>query len=75
MYEVKLHPKVVRFLKKCETQLKERIKSKLEQVKEDPFRYLEHYEGQDFYKLRIGDYRALVDVDRERDFIHKTFGS
>nr|MBI4156560.1 type II toxin-antitoxin system RelE/ParE family toxin [Candidatus Woesearchaeota archaeon] len=69
MYEVKLHPNVVRFLKKCETQLKERIKSKLEQVKEDPFRYLEHYEGQDFYKLRIGDYRALVDVDQKREIL------
>ena len=32
-------------------------------ISENPFRYLEHFEGKDVYKLRIGDYRALVDVD------------
>ncbi len=32
-------------------------------MKDDPFHYLEHYEGGDVYKLRIGDYRALIDVD------------
>ena len=32
-------------------------------LKENPFRFLEHYEGDDVYKLRIGDYRALIDID------------
>lgn len=31
-------------------------------MKENPFHYLEHYEGE-YYKLRIGDYRALLDID------------
>ncbi len=36
----------------------------LEKLKcENPFHYLEHYEGKDYYKFRIGDYRALIDVD------------
>ncbi len=39
-----------------------RILEKLDEVKSDPFRYLEHYEGEG-YKLRIGDYRLLIDVD------------
>jgi len=29
---------------------------------------LEHYEGQG-YKLRIGDYRALIDVDNQRKIL------
>ena len=38
------------------------ILNKLKDIEENPFRYLEHYEGKG-YKLRIGYYRALIDVD------------
>lgn len=69
MYSVRLHPKVAKFIDKCEKQLAERIKGKLKSIKEDPFIYLEHYEGEDFYKLRIGDYRELVDVDDSRKIL------
>ena len=65
-YSVKLHPKVNKFIKKAEKELSERILKKLRELKEEPFRFLEHYEGDDFYKLRIGDYRALIDVDKSR---------
>ena len=68
-YTVKLHPKVSKFLDKCEVLLSERIKSKLKLLIEDPFRYLEHYEGNDYFKLRIGDYRALIDVNKGRKII------
>lgn len=68
-YSVKLHPKVVKFLDKCDKQLAERIRNKLRLLKEEPFRFLEHYEGKDYYKLRIGDYRALIDVDTTREII------
>ena len=69
MYKIKLHPKVNKFLEKSEEQLSERIKNKLKPIKEDPFVYLEHLEGQDFHKLRIGNYRALIDVDKKRKII------
>ncbi|MEM5809775.1 MAG: hypothetical protein QW156_02695 [Candidatus Aenigmatarchaeota archaeon] len=38
-------------------------------LQDNPFHFLEHYEGQDFYKLRIGDYHALVDIDFENKII------
>ena len=41
------------------------FKKKVSSIKENPFHFLEHYEGEDVYKLRIGDYRALIDVDFE----------
>lgn len=63
MFSVKLHPKVDKFIKKSDKQLVERIVSKLKQLKEDPFKFLEHFEGQNFHKFRIGDYRALIDVN------------
>jgi len=69
IYSVKLHPKVDKFLKKCEQSLTERIRTKLKLLESEPFRYLEHYEAKDIYKLRIGDYRALVDIDTLRKIV------
>ncbi|MFH1212245.1 MAG: type II toxin-antitoxin system RelE/ParE family toxin [Candidatus Woesearchaeota archaeon] len=68
-YEVKLHPSVVKFLNKCDAELNVRIKKKLMLLKDNPFKYLEHYEGKDYFKLRIGDYRALIDIDTSRNII------
>lgn len=68
-YQTKLHPKVVEFLNKLPSDISERIKKKIKSIEENPFRYLEHYEGEDFFKLRIGDYRALVDVDTSRKIL------
>lgn len=65
---MKLHPKVDEFLEKCDRNLSERIRNKLRLLRENPFGYLEHYEG-DYYKLRIGDYRALIDVDSSRKIV------
>ena len=50
-------------LKKLSNDISARIVLKVKEVQEDPFRYLEHYEGKDYYKLRVGDYRLLIDVD------------
>ena len=46
----------------------QRIIDKLEKIKEDPFRYLEHFEGKG-YKLRIGDYRMLIDVNQKNKML------
>ena len=68
-YQVLLDPKVVKFLERLPNDLSSRIKDKLQLLKENPFNYLEHYEGDDFYKLRIGNYRALIDVDMKNKII------
>lgn len=66
VYQVKLHPKVDKFLTKCEKELEDRIRNKLELLKDEPFKHLEHFESEErCYKFRIGDYRALVDVNVE----------
>jgi len=62
-YYVIWDPKVRRHLKKLPGDVSSRIVKRVKEMKDDPFHYLEHYEGEDFYKLRIGDYRALIDVD------------
>ena len=65
-YNIKLHPNVAKYLSKLPTDISTRIKKKLEDTKQNPFHFLEHYEGDKSYKLRIGDYRALIDIDIER---------
>ncbi len=64
MWKVLLSADVQHFLDKQDKQISDQIKKRLEKLKSDnPFHFLEHFEGQDFYKCRIGTYRALVDVD------------
>ena len=62
-YNLKWSPKSIKFLEKLPKNISTRILEKLDYVKDDPFRYLEHYEGEAVYKLRIGNYRFLIDVD------------
>ena len=69
MFEVEYNSQSKKFLKNADKNLVERIIKKLEEVRENPFRYLEHYEGDKCYKLRIGDYRALIDVDSEKKIL------
>jgi len=55
-------------LKKLPRNTSERIFNKVESLRENPFHFLEHYEGK-YYKLRIGDYRALIDIDFEKKIL------
>ena len=70
VYAVVLHPTVVAFLQKLPRPVSERIKAKLCDLREEPFRYLERLKGVAGYKLRIGDYRALVDIDEAARVIY-----
>ncbi|MEK6907380.1 MAG: type II toxin-antitoxin system RelE/ParE family toxin [Nanoarchaeota archaeon] len=56
-------PKAEKNLKKLPKELIIRVLNKFDELIKNPFRFLEHYEGQDVYKFRIGDYRALIDID------------
>jgi len=63
MYQLIFDKRALDFLNKLEKEIKERIWSKLQQCKEDPFHFLEHLEEIEGFKLRIGDYRLIIDVD------------
>lgn len=62
-YEIRWSKRAERFLAKLPGNITRRIAHKVNEIKDVPFRFLEHYEGKDFYKLRVGSYRLLVDVD------------
>ena len=62
MYEIKFDKNAIGFVNKLEHNIKRRIWNKLQQCKINPFRFLEHLEDMPGFKLRVGDYRLIIDV-------------
>jgi mRNA interferase RelE/StbE len=51
-------------LEKTEKNIRKRIYNKIISTKEDPFRFFfERLTGKNEFKLRIGDYRVVADID------------
>ena len=70
MWEVFLSPDVQDFLDKQDSNIAERIRKGLKKLEiEDPFHYIEHLESHDYYKYRIGHYRALIEIDFENKLL------
>lgn len=68
IYEVIWHPKAAKYLESLPKPIARRILLKFDEASKEPFRYLEHFEGPG-YKFRIGEYRALIDVDFEKNVL------
>lgn len=67
-FSIQWDKKPLNFLKTLPEDISKRIFNKIDSIKENPFHFLEHYEGE-YYKLRIGDYRALIDIDFENKIL------
>ena len=61
-FSVTWHPKAAKYVETLPKEFRDRVLITIDEVAINPFRYLEHFEG-DYYKLRIGNYRALIDID------------
>ena len=68
-FSIEWHPQAYRVLRKLPQRTIRRMLLKLDFVAKEPFRYLEHYEGDAIYKLRIGTYRLLVDVNLQNNIL------
>jgi mRNA-degrading endonuclease RelE of RelBE toxin-antitoxin system len=62
-YSVLFSKKAAKLMRKLPRDLFEHAKSSFADLSQEPFRYLEHFEGDEAYKFRVGSYRALIDVD------------
>lgn len=67
-FEISWSPQAAKYLESLPKEVAARVLHKLDEVIQNPFRYLEHFEGAG-YKLRIGDYRALIDVDLSQNIL------
>jgi len=65
MYDIVFDEKAIDFLEKLDKNTKVRIFKKILSTKKNPLRYFEKLTKRDLYKLRIGDYRVIADIDKK----------
>jgi len=68
-YSILLHPKAARELEKIEESTRSRIKEKLTELRNNPEELGKRLRYTDFWSLRIGDYRAVYEIKRERKHV------
>ena len=61
-YSVRWRQKVLDDLEKLPMVVSKRIVRKIDSIKEEPHHFLERLAGDPGYKLRVGDYRVIIDV-------------
>jgi len=62
MYQIELTETSKKFIQKLDKKDAEMLLNKIYQIRENPFRYLKKLQGDKLWRLRIADYRAIVDV-------------
>jgi mRNA interferase RelE/StbE len=62
MYSIQIEKNAEDFLKKLQKKDAEVILNKIYSIQENPFRFLKRLQGEKLWRLRIGDYRAIVDI-------------
>ena len=63
-YKVLVHPKAAKMLSK--TAEKARITDKLKQLKTNPQKAGKPLKHSEYYRIRIGDYRAIYEIDQTK---------
>ena len=66
-FTVLLHPKAAKALEKIEEQTRLRITEKLRELKNRPERVGKRLKYSEFWSLRVGDYRAIYEIDRDKN--------
>lgn len=65
-YDVIFSDKALRQLKKMEKNVQERIIAVLERIRIRPEQYVTKLVGDPGYKMRVGDYRLIMDIDNKK---------
>lgn len=64
-YDIVFSDKALNQLKKMEKNVQERIIAVLERIRLRPESYVTKLVGDPGYKLRVGDYRIILDIDNK----------
>lgn len=70
VHDVLLTETLVESLEQYETEDAERIISKLEEIGDFPDHFLDRLKNHPGYKLRVGDYRVLIDWDKQDERLY-----
>jgi len=66
-FSVFLHPRAARELGKIEEPIRLRIVERLRELRDKPDRVGKRLRYSDFWSLRVGDYRAVYEIDRGKN--------
>ena len=64
IYELIYTETALKDLKKLDKRVQERIINALERIQYNPFKYVRKLKGREEYRLRVGDYRVLMRIDK-----------
>jgi len=67
-YVVNWEP-AVEDVRSLESTIRKRIVKKVSTIANKPFRFVERLEGFPLFKLRVGDYRAILDIKSKEEQI------
>jgi len=67
MTDVVVSDRAADWLRDAESETSKRIRNKLHDIKDFPEHYLKRLSGSPYYRLRVGDYRVIIDWDKDRD--------
>ncbi|NHX36300.1 MULTISPECIES: type II toxin-antitoxin system RelE family toxin [Halolamina] len=65
MTEVRISEQAADWLADAEPDVREGITEKLHSITDFPDHYLKRLSGSTLYRLRVGDYRVIIDWDKE----------
>jgi mRNA interferase RelE/StbE len=64
VYEIIIAPRALKQLEKLPTDVQDRIFGALERIKIRPEAHVKKLVGSHLYRLRVGDYRVIIDLER-----------
>jgi len=66
-FSVFLHPKAAKALERIEESVRLRIVERLRELRDSPERVGKRLRFSDFWSLRVGDYRAVYEIERDKN--------
>lgn len=67
MAEIDVSEQAADWLRDAEPDVRDRIMKKLRSIEDFPDHYLTRLSGSPYYRLRVGDYRVIIDWQRDED--------
>jgi mRNA interferase RelE/StbE len=65
-FTVLLHPRAVKELERIEKTIRTRITERLRDLKDNPETVGKMLKHSDYWSLRVGDYRAIYEIDKTK---------
>lgn len=69
MYNIVFSFNAEKQFSKLDSATQKRVVNVLERIKIRPYEFIKHLSGMPYYRLRIGDYRAIIDIKDKESII------